>query len=269
MRTSPPAEAGGVAIGVIGAAGGAGTSTLAAAVAMTAPGKASLIDANPAGGGIDLLLGLEGEPGARWPDLQLRTGNVDAEELRHALPATPGGVSVLAQARSTVPDPFRMTSQDLTGAVRALREGRSVTVVVVDLPSWSPDLAEAVAVLDLVVVVVPAEVRPAAAAAALARELAGLQVPAVGVLRHRAWSGLDPADIERITRLELVAEIRVLRHLCKQAELHGIGAPLPRALRLAATSILEEAGLPRAGGGRPQTAGSVGRLHLHRNGVAA
>ena len=63
-------------IGVMGVCGGAGTSVLAASIALTGA-PALLIDAVPYGGA-DLLLGIENTPGARWQDLNLGDGFVGA-----------------------------------------------------------------------------------------------------------------------------------------------------------------------------------------------
>ena len=63
--------AGASVVGVVGAGGGAGASTVAAglAAANARRGRQSLlVDADPLGGGIDLLMGCEGVPGLRWPE---------------------------------------------------------------------------------------------------------------------------------------------------------------------------------------------------------
>src|SRR2546421_294935 len=59
-------------IGVVGGRGGAGASTLACALAVTAARsghRTMLIDGDPLGGGLDVLLGGERAGGLRWPDL--------------------------------------------------------------------------------------------------------------------------------------------------------------------------------------------------------
>ena len=59
-------------VGVLGAVGGAGTSTLACWLADRAAHEdrpAVLVDADRGGCGIDVLLGLEDQDGLRWPDL--------------------------------------------------------------------------------------------------------------------------------------------------------------------------------------------------------
>src|SRR4029077_10634381 len=61
----------GAVVGVIAGRGGAGASVFATALAHTAD-DALLVDADPWGGGIDLVLGCEGQTGLRWPDLTLQ-----------------------------------------------------------------------------------------------------------------------------------------------------------------------------------------------------
>lgn len=85
-----PREEPGTVVAVLSGRGGAGGSTLAAALALggTRRGlRATLVDLDPAGGGIDLLFGLETEPGPRWSELaQWRDGRLCGRSLRDALP---------------------------------------------------------------------------------------------------------------------------------------------------------------------------------------
>src|SRR6185295_2350808 len=82
----PAAEA--PVIGVIGGRGGAGASVLATALALTAAEaglRPLLIDADPLGGGLDLLLDAEREPGLRWPGLSTVRGRLQPALLRSEL----------------------------------------------------------------------------------------------------------------------------------------------------------------------------------------
>ena len=149
-----------VAVG--GSCGGAGSSTLAAAVALAAAPGVALVDADPWGGGLDLLLGAEGAEGSRWPELTGLRGRVDGEALVAALPEV-GGVHLVAASRSA---PGPVPADAVTAVTEAARaSGRSV---VVDLPRYGAGdgpVAEAVlASSDLAVLVVPARVRAATAA---------------------------------------------------------------------------------------------------------
>ncbi|MER6798949.1 septum site-determining protein Ssd, partial [Amycolatopsis mediterranei] len=83
-----PAEQPGLVLGVVGGRGGAGASVFAATLALAAdsdPGGALLVDCDPLSGGLDVLLGLEKTPGARWPDVHL-SGRVSVSSLAADLP---------------------------------------------------------------------------------------------------------------------------------------------------------------------------------------
>ncbi len=156
-------------IGVIGARGGAGASTLAASLGLSAAqrGLATvLIDADPLGGGIDLLLGCEGTAGMRWPQIARTRGRVSASALRTALPCA-DGLAVLSWDRSSeTPVPASMV-RDMVAAAR-----RGSDLAVVDLPRQA-DAASAklVCSLDLVLLVATPDVRTAASAGLLARHV--------------------------------------------------------------------------------------------------
>ncbi|MFD3507117.1 septum site-determining protein Ssd [Nocardia sp. NPDC058666] len=100
----------GIVIAVVGAGGGAGASTLAAATALRGAARrvrrdTVLIDGAPLDGGIDLVLGMENVPGLRWPDLVIEDGRVSAAALHNALPAASPGLAVLScgRARPAIP----------------------------------------------------------------------------------------------------------------------------------------------------------------------
>ena len=124
----------GAIVGVIAGRGGAGASVFATALAQTAA-DALLVDADPWGGGIDLVLGCEGETGLRWPDLTLQGGRLSYTALRDALPQR-HGVSVLSGGR---------TGSDIDavplGAVIDAGS-RGGTTVICDLPRRSTDAVE-------------------------------------------------------------------------------------------------------------------------------
>ncbi len=86
-------------VAVVGGSGGAGASTFAAGLALAASRSGvpcALVDADPLGGGLDLLLGAERTPGYRWPRLAGAYGEVG--DVRDLLPAV-AGVSVVAMGR--------------------------------------------------------------------------------------------------------------------------------------------------------------------------
>src|SRR4051812_19306479 len=81
-------------LGVVGGSGGVGASAFAAVLAAVA-GESLLVDVDAAGGGVDVLLGIEAVDGARWSDLHLAGGRLDASVLLAGLPRW-GPCAVLA-----------------------------------------------------------------------------------------------------------------------------------------------------------------------------
>ncbi|QNE88774.1 septum formation initiator [Corynebacterium incognita] len=235
-----PGRGRGRIIAVTGAGGGVGTTTVAAALVATVAereGGALFVDAVADSGGADLIFGLEDHPGARWPDIQADGGLLDAGDVRAAVPTTTGGVSVLTCERSNIAtDALSRTVLDtvLNGA----RAGEGTTVVDC-LRHEIPEQA------DFVAVVTAAQVRPVGCAAATLAKLRQRGTPAGIILRHRDWSGLEAADVERMTRSDVLAEVGTVARLARAGELGGLPARLPKPLRTACAAILAEAGEPR------------------------
>ena len=114
----------------MGAVGGVGASTLAALLAASMagrPGGTVLVDADQGHGGIEVLLGIEGQRGARWPDLAGVRAAIDPGDLTGVLPLW-RGVEVLSADRRPAVDP---------AAIRAMLDSlvAARAVVVVDLPA--------------------------------------------------------------------------------------------------------------------------------------
>lgn len=115
-------------IGLLGGAGGCGTTSLAAAVGLVAGEgghRVLLVDADQHGPALEVVLGIERESGPRWPDLAGLRGEPDAAGLLHRLPCTETGAWVLGGDCAPVPAHVR------AGVVDALAE--EVDVVVGDL----------------------------------------------------------------------------------------------------------------------------------------
>ncbi|OBF23343.1 septum site-determining protein Ssd [Mycobacterium sp. ACS4331] len=206
--------ASGEVVAVVGGRGGAGASVFAAALALRAP--ALLVDLDPCGGGLDLLLGTEAATGLRWPDLAVKSGRVSWDALRQALPSA-GAVAVLSGARrGGDPDP---------GAAEAVIDAgrRGGAAVVCDLPRHLSDAAVvALGSADLVVVVCPADIRSCAATAALAPAVAAIN-PNVGlVVRGPAPGGLRATDVAAIAELPLLASMRPEPLLAERLERGGL-----------------------------------------------
>lgn len=86
-------------IAVTGGSGGVGVSTLSVGLAQAAANRGlsvALVDADPVGGGIDLLVGAERAMGHRWPRLVGARGEVG--DIRGLLPVV-DGITVVSMAR--------------------------------------------------------------------------------------------------------------------------------------------------------------------------
>jgi len=198
-----PVQRGWVAA-VGGSCGGAGASTVATALALAAGAEGEgvlLVDADPAGGGLDLLLGAESAEGLRWPDLTGLRGRVDGRALLAALPEV-DGVHLLAGSRA---ESCPVPGEALVAVIGAARDaGRPV---VVDLPRG--DAATQAAVLaeaDLAVLVVPARLRAACAARLLVDQPDGTWATARLVVR-RVAGGLAAAEVADVVGRPVLAEL--------------------------------------------------------------
>ncbi|MDX6198889.1 MAG: hypothetical protein QOJ79_2040 [Actinomycetota bacterium] len=201
-----PVRFAGELVAVTGGRGGAGATTLAAALAVTAARlsrRTLLVDSDPLGGGIDLVFGGESDPGARWPDLGATSGRVPGSALTGALPRM-SDLSVLSWDRGDV---LRVPPEAMETVLEAGR--RSCELVVADLPRALDDAGRIVLSLaSVVLLVVPAEVRAAAAATRIATQLAPLCTDLRLVVRGPSPSGLGPDEIGRALGLPLAGFLR-------------------------------------------------------------
>lgn len=196
----------GYVVAVVGGRGGAGASVLATGLAVTAARGGCdvlLLDADPLGGGLDLVLGVEAHPGLRWPDLAAASGRLSAAALHQALPSA-YGVSILShqRGRACEPGPEAMIAVAQTGQ-------RAGDLVVVDLArDGTPGQAALAGLADLVLLVVPAEVRACAAAGRVA-ELLALSTTAISVVvRTPSPAGVTPEVVSANLGLPVAGVLR-------------------------------------------------------------
>lgn len=206
---------------VIGGSGGAGASTLAAALAQqgaTRGGGTALVDVDPLGGGIDLLLGAERAGGWRWPRLTSAEGHLG--DLRGYLPVV-DGVTVVSMARGPAPD---LAREPLAAIVNALRSWHSL-VVLDPGRALVPSAREAVRLSSGQFLVVRASVRGVAAAR---QTLAGYDLRAAEVVLRHVRGGLPSGLVAEALGLPVVGEVPVEPGLVAAAER---GDPPSRVLR--------------------------------------
>jgi secretion/DNA translocation related CpaE-like protein len=192
-------------IGVVGGRGGAGASTLACALAVTAARgglRTMLVDGDPLGGGLDILFGAERTGGLRWPDFADSRGRVNSGALEESLPRL-DTLSVLSWDRG---DTVLIPPEAMRSVLGAAR--RRGGVVIVDLPRRLDDTtAETLIQIDVGLLVVPAELRAVAAASRVAAAVGTVLDDLRVVARGPFASGLDDQEIARLVGLPLAGEL--------------------------------------------------------------
>ncbi|CRK61074.1 Septum site-determining protein MinD @ possible CpaE [Alloactinosynnema sp. L-07] len=237
--TERPANQAGRTVAVIGGRGGAGASVFAAAMALTAldAGRDTLlVDCDPLGGGLDLLLGAEQSDGMRWPDLRLTSGRVPAAGLRAALPSRVKGdarLSLLSGAREG-----EGPSPDAVAAVLDAGK-RGGDLVICDLPRAPAEAAQAALDrTDLAILVIPAELRGCAAAQQVAVRIAAQGLRAAAVVRTSPEMGLRPRQVAEVLGLPLLATVRTDPALSRSLDADGFRVRPRTSLAQAARAAL-------------------------------
>ncbi len=206
----PAGSLGGTVVGVLGARGGVGATTLAALLAAALARRTATVLVDLVGGaGLDVVLGMEGLPGPRWPDLS-GAGDVAGDQLLAALPRW-GRVAVVStdRARPGLPPPDDVLDR--------LREAAGT--VLMDLPPSEVVARRApVSRCDLLVVVAGRDVTSVGGAVAL-RTALGTAVARTGLMASDARRGtLSLAELEQSTGLPLLGRVPHDRSLARAAE---------------------------------------------------
>lgn len=210
-----PAERGRV-LAVVGGRGGSGASVLAGGLAVTAVRsglRTLLVDADPLGGGLDLVLGWEQVDGLRWPALAGTEGRVDPPALIQALPHR-GDLVLLSFSRD---DLLAVPGEAMAATLDAARRGRDL--VVVDLPRHLDEAAVlALQSADRALLVVPAELRAIAAAARVCATVTPHCENLAVVVRGPAPGRLKARDVARGLGLPLAGTLRPEPRICGALE---------------------------------------------------
>lgn len=228
-------------VAVLGACGGAGASVFAAAMAFAAArGRKSvpaaevfLVDCDPWGAGLDVMLGIENEIGLRWPDLAAPSGRLPIDALRQALPDVgvgSGRVAVLCQGRGSGAE---IVADVLDVVLDAGRRAGVTTVV--DLPRQPGRVADRVLEqTDLTVLVTPADVRGCWAADRVCARIREFGSPVGVVVRGPSPGGLGADELADVLGFPLLARMRADPSLALDLEVGlsratGRRRPLTRA----------------------------------------
>jgi secretion/DNA translocation related CpaE-like protein len=245
----------GAAVAVVGGCGGAGASVLAAALAVTAVrhgDRALLVDCDPLGGGLDLVLGAEQVAGLRWPAIDVGGGHVPAAAWHAALPAppvtggAPGELALLSCDRS----PHGPTAAAVAAVLEAGR--RAGETVVCDVPRYPTEAAiTALGAVDLTLLVVPADVRASAAAARVAARLTEYGGRLRLAVRGPSPGGIDAEEISRALDVPLLVAMRPEPGLARTVEAGRAPGrprgPLAGAARTVLAELARLTGMPDRG----------------------
>ncbi len=178
----------GLVVGVVGASGGCGASTLAAGLAVAtgaAFGTSMIVDLNGLGGGFDLHFGAADWSGLSWHELADISGRISGDSLREAVPSVDGTAIVgFARDNSMCEVSDRARRAVLLGA----RQAAGLTVV--DLPTAPGTIREVRPLLDQIVVAGTADIRGALATRGILQYLRELEVPAAVAVRAPGRQGL-------------------------------------------------------------------------------
>jgi secretion/DNA translocation related CpaE-like protein len=207
----------GKVLGLLGGRGGAGASVLASGVSFQAArrGPALLLDCDRLGGGIDLLLGPEIDDFSYWPIPD------EEDEFISSLSYldTPRGWRATARPKviSCDREGHVPSSSAVTSVIDSAR--RSGHLVICDLPRHLDSCARtALDAVDLLVVVVPAEVRACLAARSVI-EQAGLNTERTRlVVRGPSPDGLRAEHVAESIGVELLASMPPERGLARAVE---------------------------------------------------
>jgi len=221
-------------LGVLGARGGLGASSLAAVLARAVAAhhhRTALVDLDSVGTGLDLLLGIEEVPGVRWADLTAPAGDYDSSELTAALPAWRD---------------VRVLSADWRGGVHAPGGGAVLEALWADLDVVVLDIArhhgwdQWAALCDEVVMLAGCDVISAAGVQSSRRALGSAAMRLV--VRGPAPGGLTAREVAQACDVPLTVQMRPERSLSAAMERgvapgdHGNG-PLMRTGRTLAENL--------------------------------
>jgi secretion/DNA translocation related CpaE-like protein len=223
-------------VAVVGARGGVGASTFAATLAVRAARRAPtfLVDADPSGGGVELVFGSEHVDGLRWPDVALTDGRITASTLRGALPEH-RGVTVLSWSRGPVTTVAAATMQSMVAAA-----ARSFRHIVVDLPRTLDAAAgAALSAADTVVLLGADDVRSVAGTGAMLPALreAGADIGLV-VKRSRRAVTPSPQALAASVGLPLLGAYAARRSVGRAID-EGFGPPRRGSLVRCCDAVLD------------------------------
>jgi len=196
-------------VGVLGCRGGAGASVFACALAMAATRRRMtpfLLDLDPLGCGLSVLLGCDEVDGLTWDQVRSGSGRIPARSLESAVPRV-GGIAVVGW-----PDDGSAAVEPGVAAAVVDTSRRCASVTIADLGrGHMAHQIEALARCDRVFMVVPADVRSVRAAKRCAARLTADAFEIV--VRGPNPGGLTGADVAQAVGVPVIAAVAAERGL--------------------------------------------------------
>lgn len=249
-----PIDATATCLMLVPAVGGAGASIAAAASALVLSRERPicLVDADALAGGIDLVLGMETEPGLRWQDFSAADGRLDGAALYEALPSCPRSpaLKVLTWTRSRTPETAynhvsaatKFDSADRPGRTDRPDDVRHIAstisclihagiTVIVDCPKQVEYVTTLGALADDVVIVLPTSVRAIAAGGQLASVCAQAGFTPNLVVRCQQHRDISVEEVEYALDLPIVGEIEYCKKVAHEIDVGGLAGAVGKLTR--------------------------------------
>lgn len=249
-----PIDATATCLMLVPAVGGAGASIAAAASALVLSRERPicLVDADALAGGIDLVLGMETEPGLRWQDFSAADGRLDGAALYEALPSCPRSpaLKVLTWTRSRTPETAynhvsaatKFDSADRPGRTDRPDDVRHIAstisclihagiTVIVDCPKQVEYVTTLGALADDVVIVLPTSVRAIAAGGHLASVCAQAGFTPSLAVRYQQHRDISVEEVEYALDLPIVGEIEYCKKLAHEIDVGGLAGAVGKLTR--------------------------------------
>lgn len=239
---------------LVPAVGGAGASITAAASALVLSRERPicLVDADALAGGIDLVLGMETEPGLRWQDFSAADGRLDGAALYEALPSCPRSpaLKVLTWTRSRTPETAynhasaatkfdsadRLGRTDRPDDVRHIASTISCLIhagitVIVDCPKQVEYVTTLGALADDTVIILPTSVRAIAAGGHLASVCAQAGFTPSLAVRHQQHRDISVEEVEYALDLPIAGEIEYCKKVAHEIDVGGLAGAVGKLTR--------------------------------------
>ncbi|STB96051.1 hypothetical protein [Corynebacterium amycolatum] len=239
---------------VVPAVGGAGASITAAASALVLSRERPicLVDADALAGGIDLVLGMETEPGLRWQDFSAADGRLDGAALYEALPSCPRSpaLKVLTWTRSRTPETAynhasadtKFDSADRPGRTDRPDDVRHIAstisclihagiTVIVDCPKQVEYVTTLGALADDTVIILPTSVRAIAAGGHLASVCAQAGFTPSLAVRHQQHRDISVEEVEYALDLPIAGEIEYCKKVAHEIDVGGLAGAVGKLTR--------------------------------------